>query len=520
MGFKLTIFSILVLVAISDGAQHHKSLSRSASQNYCTVVCRDVSGSSSTVSPGSGSTTTTPSSGTSSTSSSGGSDTTTASTGGSETTTSSSGGSGSSTSSSGGAETTTSSSGGSSSSTSSSGGSGSTTSSTGGSETTTSSSGGSETTTSTSGGSETTTSSSGGSGTSTSASGSTTSSSDGSSTSSSGGNESTTTEASGESTTSESTTSSGGDKSSTTESGSESTTVSTGESSTTDSSTQYPACPCYCTSGGTTYTGGPVTGSSRSHHGHGFHSRHAAHHQTEHERIVKSIGNDHVLFDVFAGVGPFAIPVAKKKSKVYANDLNPESYKWLMHNKKLNKISDEYFEGYNMDGRDFILTVLKENLPKHVGKQIVVTMNLPALAVEFLNSFVGLLKNSENISTLTVYVYCFTKGENPEQLARDLIHTNLKVKGVNVDEKIKEIFKVRTVSSMKEMMRVTLSLDKDILAGEVVTCKRSMEEESLVCKKICTEDKNGQKQEENQQCFQSDGSQESENEGQSESGKE
>ncbi|XP_050316309.1 tRNA (guanine(37)-N1)-methyltransferase isoform X5 [Anthonomus grandis grandis] len=241
---------------------------------------------------------------------------------------------------------------------------------------------------------------------------------------------------------------------------------------------------------------------------------------TEHERIVKSIGNDHVLFDVFAGVGPFAIPVAKKKSKVYANDLNPESYKWLMHNKKLNKISDEYFEGYNMDGRDFILTVLKENLPKHVGKQIVVTMNLPALAVEFLNSFVGLLKNSENISTLTVYVYCFTKGENPEQLARDLIHTNLKVKGVNVDEKIKEIFKVRTVSSMKEMMRVTLSLDKDILAGEVVTCKRSMEEESLVCKKICTEDKNGQKQEENQQCFQSDGSQESENEGQSESGKE
>ena len=42
--------------------------------------------------------------------------------------------------------------------------------------------------------------------------------------------------------------------------------------------------------------------------------------------------------DVFAGVGPFALPSAKKGSIVYANDLNPSSYEWLNENVKLNKV--------------------------------------------------------------------------------------------------------------------------------------------------------------------------------------
>jgi tRNA (guanine37-N1)-methyltransferase len=42
--------------------------------------------------------------------------------------------------------------------------------------------------------------------------------------------------------------------------------------------------------------------------------------------------------DVFAGVGPFAIPAAKNGVTVYANDLNPESYRWLQANKTLNKV--------------------------------------------------------------------------------------------------------------------------------------------------------------------------------------
>lgn len=213
---------------------------------------------------------------------------------------------------------------------------------------------------------------------------------------------------------------------------------------------------------------------------------------TEHERIVKVLKPNDVLFDVFAGVGPFSIPAAKKKCIVFANDLNPESYKWLMHNKNLNKISDEYFAGFNLDGREFISKVLKDNLTKYIDHKVIITMNLPALAVEFLDAYIGLFQNAElpeGFKAITVYVYCFAKGENPEQIARNLIHSNLKVDDINIDSKITDIFSVRTVSSMKEMMRVTLSLDRDILVG-VADNKRKIGDDCCSkpdIKKLCVE---------------------------------
>jgi len=44
------------------------------------------------------------------------------------------------------------------------------------------------------------------------------------------------------------------------------------------------------------------------------------------------------LCDVMAGIGPFAMPAAKKGCMVYANDLNPTSYRYMVENKELNKV--------------------------------------------------------------------------------------------------------------------------------------------------------------------------------------
>lgn len=41
---------------------------------------------------------------------------------------------------------------------------------------------------------------------------------------------------------------------------------------------------------------------------------------------------------MFAGVGPFAIPLALKGCQVYANDLNPRSFHFLQANKTRNKV--------------------------------------------------------------------------------------------------------------------------------------------------------------------------------------
>lgn len=45
-----------------------------------------------------------------------------------------------------------------------------------------------------------------------------------------------------------------------------------------------------------------------------------------------------VVADVFAGVGPFTIPAARKGCAVLANDLNPASYKYLEKNVTDNRV--------------------------------------------------------------------------------------------------------------------------------------------------------------------------------------
>ena len=61
--------------------------------------------------------------------------------------------------------------------------------------------------------------------------------------------------------------------------------------------------------------------------------------QGEHERIVKKFfKQDDFVCDVFAGIGPFSVPAAKKGTIVFANDLNPVSYQYLQENVILNKV--------------------------------------------------------------------------------------------------------------------------------------------------------------------------------------
>lgn len=59
---------------------------------------------------------------------------------------------------------------------------------------------------------------------------------------------------------------------------------------------------------------------------------------SEHARLVQSFKPTDVVADGFAGVGPFAIPAAKKGCAVLASDLNPDSASSLEGNIKLNKV--------------------------------------------------------------------------------------------------------------------------------------------------------------------------------------
>jgi len=96
---------------------------------------------------------------------------------------------------------------------------------------------------------------------------------------------------------------------------------------------------------------------------------------TEHDRLVQLFNPHDVIADVFAGVGPFAVPAAKKGCAVFANDLNPNSAKYLSKNVQDNRVSKccseilsnlnwisiqvtEFVRVFCEDGRDFIRAVV------------------------------------------------------------------------------------------------------------------------------------------------------------------
>lgn len=60
---------------------------------------------------------------------------------------------------------------------------------------------------------------------------------------------------------------------------------------------------------------------------------------TEHQRLVDKFMPGEAVCDVMAGVGPFAVPAAKKGLFVWANDLNPECHAALEDCISLNKVN-------------------------------------------------------------------------------------------------------------------------------------------------------------------------------------
>lgn len=208
---------------------------------------------------------------------------------------------------------------------------------------------------------------------------------------------------------------------------------------------------------------------------------------TEHERILKKLKSGDILYDVFAGIGPFSIPAAKMGCIVIANDLNPNSCKWLEINKKKNRIKDELLTIINKDGSQFIQEELKNHLiswSKKLTSQnnIHITMNLPAIAVEFIKYFNNLFERKEifDYSLPILHVYTFVKTDQNYEIGLKSI---LEEYFYNVEkEDIQEILRVRNVAPNKEMVRITFQMRKEILCKSEITKKRKLIENNFVVK--------------------------------------
>lgn len=233
---------------------------------------------------------------------------------------------------------------------------------------------------------------------------------------------------------------------------------------------------------------------------------------TEHRRLIDLFQEGEAVCDVMAGVGPFAIPAGKKHVFCWANDLNPDSYKYLEEGIAVNKVGS-FVRPFKEDGRTFIRTATQDlyasttdrdvQLPSKISRRKLAAaqdgapmhpaqagkgktftrpqlfshyvMNLPASAITFLPSFIGLysqLRPSSPSGTrpdlplplVHVYTFGLKPGKDGDSSAEEqrIVEEIGRQLNCTMKREDVEIFDVRDVAPKKRMFCASFRLPEDV----------------------------------------------------------
>ena len=159
---------------------------------------------------------------------------------------------------------------------------------------------------------------------------------------------------------------------------------------------------------------------------------------TEHNRITSNVKKGETVVDLFAGVGPFAIPIAKKINdvQVYAIDVNPNAITFLKRNIATNRVEKQLIP-FLGDARK----IVKEKLS---GKADRVIMNLPETAIEYVNVACEALKTKGGI----IHYYSFVNSSDQLETAKVRL-----TKEVNKNQR--QIKKIQLAKTVREVAPYT-----------------------------------------------------------------
>ncbi|TXT56701.1 MAG: tRNA (Guanine(37)-N1)-methyltransferase Trm5b [Candidatus Thorarchaeota archaeon] len=122
----------------------------------------------------------------------------------------------------------------------------------------------------------------------------------------------------------------------------------------------------------------------------------------EHNRIAEQVSHGECVLDMFTGVGPFALHIAKRvDAKVIAIDINPEAIHLLEKSIRMNKLTGEVHPVV-ADSKEYV----KNNFEKDIDRVI---MNHPSGAGDFVESTCHALRDGG-----ILHYYDFMGGEDPE----------------------------------------------------------------------------------------------------------
>jgi len=136
------------------------------------------------------------------------------------------------------------------------------------------------------------------------------------------------------------------------------------------------------------------------------------------------IKKNELIIDLFAGVGPFSIQIAKKHDvSVYSFDFNPYAYNYLKENIKISQMMEKVF-AYNLNVKELL------NPSNSIGKSLKnkadrIIMNLPENSIDYLEIACFLLKQQSGI--LHIYQFC----EKPDSIKNSITKIEERLKKLN-----------------------------------------------------------------------------------------
>lgn len=158
---------------------------------------------------------------------------------------------------------------------------------------------------------------------------------------------------------------------------------------------------------------------------------------TEHKRVADQVERGESVIDMFAGIGPFSILIAKKLSSVEVDavDSNNHATKFIRENARLNRVS-ERVRVHNGDVRDVIEKELRQRANR-------VIMNHPSKSNEFLEAACNALQEPGGI----LHYYRFVDGGDWKEKIMSEFNNALNASGYRA-ERILEAHVVREVGPM------------------------------------------------------------------------
>lgn len=152
----------------------------------------------------------------------------------------------------------------------------------------------------------------------------------------------------------------------------------------------------------------------------------------EHDRVASQVKEGETVVDMFAGVGPFSILIARRHDKVqvYAIDVNSDAVSFLERNIEVNRVRDKV-KPILGDARK----VIKKQL---FGVADRVIMNLPEKAIEYVDVACETIKPKGGV----IHFYDFTNAPNPLETAKIRLteavkQTNRSVKKVLLTRRVR-----------------------------------------------------------------------------------